>query len=269
MNREDKGGAGRGKSTAHGPLPSILAFGDGPHPDIKASREGLRKMPSQFQAKTKLIVHPGTSGGLSPAPLAAACLLFTALEAGRGARVSGCSSHRRAEGRWQGRSQKTASNLGASPGSTRRLSTSLRREDKRNREVWPPESQSESARPPLGGSRAWVPGDSASGAAVRTRRWLCSPTGTACLGAWAWAVRECRAREGAREHSRGAAGKAGAQVSAGSPAPRRSGLTPPPARPGSGDSSRRALRAGRGRGRGRRRRRPPGRRGRRRTSGNP
>lgn len=226
-------------------------------------------MPSQFQAKTKLIVHPGTTGALSPAPPAAACLLFTALEAGRGARVSGCSSHRRAEGRWQGRSQKTASNLGASPGSTRRLSTSLRREDKRNREVWPPGSQSESARPPLGGSRAWVPGDSASGAAVGTRWWLCSPMGTACRGAWARAVWECRAREGAREHSLGTAGRAGAQVSAGSPAPRRSGLTPPPARPGSGDSSRRALRAGRGRGRGHRRRRPPGRRGRRRTSGNP
>lgn len=93
--------------------------------------------------------------------------------------------------------------------------------------------------------------------------------GNCVSGCWGVGGAGMQGKEGARAHSRGAAGRAGTQVSTGSPAPRRSGLTPPPARPGSGDSSRRALRAGRGRGRGRRRRRPPGRRGRRRTSGNP
>lgn len=78
-NRQNKGGTGRGKNTGRDSCrPSILAFGDGFHPKIpkhrEMGREGLRKMPAQSQAKTKLVAHPGTSGGLCPA-LCAVCLL--------------------------------------------------------------------------------------------------------------------------------------------------------------------------------------------------
>lgn len=112
------------------------------------SREGLRKMPSQFQAKTKLIVHPGTSGALSPAPPAAACLLFTALEAGRGARVSRCSSHRRREA--AGAQPEDRFQFGSLPriyAAPVHVSPQGRQEEPR--EVWPPGSLSESAPPPL------------------------------------------------------------------------------------------------------------------------
>lgn len=102
-----------------------------------------------------------------------------------------------------------------------------------------------------------------------SRRRLCRRTGTAGQGAGARAGAQGNGwvpgRTGAgrrRQEGRGRRSREGPR-----PAARR--LTPPPAPPGSGGSSRRGPRAGRGRGRGLRRRRPPGRRGRRRPSGNP
>lgn len=166
-----------------------------------------------------------------------------------------------AGGRGQWRSPKPGSNLGASPGSTRRcLSTSRSRQGmekgtarlRLRRPMRVCESASRVAALVL---EAAVQTPSRGGGAAGLN------VGDPGRGQW-----KHRQREGGRAHGRGAA----AGGNPGGP-PCRSGppgLTPPPACPGSDGSSHRALRAGRGRGRGRRRRKPSGRRGRRRAACN-
>lgn len=160
--------------------------------------------------------------------------------------------------------------LGASPGSTRRLSTSRSRHGRGRGSA-----RFRLRRPGCVGARSSM--RSCPGPRRRrgrrggrdSRRRLCSRTGTAGQGARARAGAQGNGwvpgRTGAgrrRQEGRGRRSREG-------PGPAAQRLTPPPARPGSGGSSRRGPRAGRGRGKGRRRRRPPGRRGRRRPSGNP
>ena len=128
MNPDDKGGTGRGESHNPRALPiHLLRCRWAPPQEIKAPRDGpkgLRRVPAQSQTKTTPVAQVETSGGRSPAPPAAACLLFSALGAVRRARARGRSAQSGAEGRGQWRRQYTDSTLGASPGSTRRLSTS-------------------------------------------------------------------------------------------------------------------------------------------------
>lgn len=207
----------------------------------------MRRVPAQSRAKTKLLAHPETGGGLSSAPPAAASLPAAALEAGSGARGRGCSSDRGAGGRGRGAARRLVP-----AGSLPRIYAA-------------PVHVSLSARK----------GVSTRGVSPRTARLSVGPAPgmRRCAGPCGRRGRELRA--GAR--GRGAAGgRSGAGRRRGRgrrprggrrPAARR--LRPPPARPGSGGSSRRAPTAGRGRGRGRRTPRPPGRRGRRRPSGNP
>lgn len=109
-NPEDKGAAGRGErrlqtcqGAARGPSRCLLTFADGPHPN---SRARMRRVPAQSRAKTKLLAHPETGGGLSSAPPAAASLPAAALEAGSGARGRGCSSDRGAGGRGRGAARR-------------------------------------------------------------------------------------------------------------------------------------------------------------------
>lgn len=203
---------------------------------------------------------------------------FPSTRAGRGPGEWGCSSQREAAGRGQGRRQMTGNNLGASTGSTRRLSTS-RCQRGRGRGTARsglgrgmgmrvrPAAVALRLSPCSGPWRLCIPRSGPG-----SGRWRCRRAGTACLGvwvsgAWARAVAGTQREGGCQGAQARAAGRAGALVSSGSPA-RGGRLTPPPARPGSGGSSCRAPTAGRGPGRGPRRRRRPGRRGRRRASGN-
>lgn len=128
MNPDDKGGTGRGEGHNPRALPIRLhRCRQAPPQDIKAPRDGpkqLRRVPAQSQTKTTPVAQVETSGGRSPAPPAAACLLFSALGAVRRARARGRSAQSGAGGRGQRRRQYTDSTLGASPGSARRLSTS-------------------------------------------------------------------------------------------------------------------------------------------------
>lgn len=231
-------------------------------------------MSEKSRTKTRLVAPPGTSGGLSQAlPAAGYMPAFHSTRTGRGPRERGCSSQRGATGRGQERRQMTGNNLGASTGSTRRLSTS-RCQRGRGRGT---------ARSGLGRGMG-VRVRPAAVALLRpletahpTQRYglwaVALPSGGTCVsgcpGAWARAVAVAGTqREGGCQGAQArAAGRAGALVSSGSPA-RGGRLTPPPARPGSGGSSCRAPTAGRGPGRGPHRRRRPGRRGRRRASGN-
>lgn len=126
-------------------------------------------MPAKSQAETKLVAPSGTSGGLSPAPPAAACPPFTALEAGRGA---GKGVLFRPRGVREGKAAQPEDWLqfGSLPriyAAPVHVSLSAGK-GKRNRKVSPPGGRSESARPPLGCSPALVPGDCASDAAIRT-----------------------------------------------------------------------------------------------------
>lgn len=184
------------------------------------------------------------------------------LEEGAG---KGCSSNCRAGGRGQWRSPKTGSNLGASPGSTRRrLSTSSSRQGMGGKglpgfawrgptrcmrrrlrwlrgaleaDIWAELRYSSQTRTERRGSRTRAV-ETQAGRGVQGR------TGTG------------RRQEGFGRNPRTDLGRAGA-----------GGLTPPPPCPGSDGSSHRVPRAGRGRGRGRRRQRPSGRHGRRRAAG--
>lgn len=216
--------------------------------------------------KRKLFAHPRTRAGLSPAPPAAASLPFTALEAGRGARERGCSSDR-GVGKEGAVAQPNARSNWEPPPDLRGACTrlALGREGNEEPRGFASGGQAERGGHLLGRGLARVPGNERRG------RRRCRRAGTEGQGAWARAAAGARGngwvpgRTGAgrrRQEGRGRRCREGPR-----PAARR--LTPPPAPPGSGGSSRRAPRAGRGRGRGRRRRRPPGRRGRRRPSGNP
>lgn len=131
MNPDDKEGTGRGEGHNPGALPIRLPrCRQAPSQDIKAPTDGpkgLRRVPAQSQTKTTPVAQVETGGGRSPAPPAGACLLFSALGAVRRARARGRSAQSGAGGRGQRRRQYTDSALGASPGSTRRLSTSCSR----------------------------------------------------------------------------------------------------------------------------------------------
>lgn len=227
-------------------------------------------MPSQSQTKTKLVAHPGASGGLSPAPPAAACLLFTITRGWK-------------RGPGKVGALPTAGRQGGGRGAARRLLP-----------IWepPPDLRSACPRLPLsagkrrgtarcrlGEARLRVrvrPSEVALPGSLETahpaRR---SGLGAVALQSGGNCVSGCLGAGGARMQGKGGcqgARSRGCRKGWGTGlrrVPRRGGLTPPPARPGGGDSSHRAPRAGRGRGRGRRRRRQPERRGRRRTSGNP
>lgn len=214
--------------------------------------------------KRKLSAHPRTCGGLSPAPPAVqACpSQHSRLEEGPENGDSG------AGGRGQWRSQKACSNWEPPPdlrGACTRLA--LDREGDEEPRGFASGGQL------LGLGLARVPGNEQPGRrrGPDSRLLRCRRAGTDGQGAGA------RAAAGARGNGwvprRTGAGRRlqegwGRRCREG-PRPAARRLTPPPAPPGSGGSSRRAPRAGRGRGRGRRRRRPPGRRGRRRASGNP
>lgn len=292
-NLKDKGGVGRGtrrlhkcKCTAHRLLLSVPTSADGPHPRTTKHREtdweGLRRMPAQPPAKTKLFSHPATSQGLSSAPPAAQRLRFTAPEAGRGAGEGGALPTAGREGRGQAEAWFQFGSLlriyaapvhvlvsaGKGKGTARfrlgaaGLRVCIRPSDRSLR--W----SRETARPArLSGfwAVAGILGGGGGAAVGRELRVRVPGRG-----------RQWKQGEGARAHPRGAAagGGTGGAGLRGSPAPIKAaagagGLTPPPACPGSDARSRRAPRAGRGRGRRRRRRRPPGRRGRRRAAGNP
>lgn len=128
--------------------------------------KGCARCPAQSQAKNQTCRHPGTSGGLCPAPPAAVCLL---LQRSRLKRSPGKGTFFPPRGGEEGVGEqpRTASDLGVSPGSLRRASTSLSRQGRgKGTERFRLRAASLSAPPPRRRGPVPVPGDSASGAAV-------------------------------------------------------------------------------------------------------
>lgn len=174
------------------------------------TRKGCARCPAQSQAKNQTCRHPGTTGGLCPAPPAAVCLL---LQRSRLKRSPGKGTFFPPRGGEEGVGEQPEDcfRFGSLPRiSAARVHVSLSAgKGERNGEVSPPGGQSECASAPQTWpcpgpwrQRIWRSGRDSG-------RWRCRPAGTACQGALGRRRRELRAKEGAKARGRGAAGQGG------------------------------------------------------------